>query len=61
MPASLRFDGYSDPSERFIHIVGIRTIAIANGIVVADDAWRGCQYIPMMLSTPHATRDAADQ
>ncbi len=24
MPASLRFDGYSDPSERSIHIVGIR-------------------------------------
>jgi len=25
VPASLRFDGYSDPSERSIHIVGIRS------------------------------------
>ena len=25
MPASLRFDGYSDPSERSIHIAGIRS------------------------------------
>ena len=32
MPASLRFDGYSDPSERSIHIVGIRTV----NLVIAD-------------------------
>jgi hypothetical protein len=25
VPASLRFDGYSDPSECSIHIAGIRT------------------------------------
>ncbi len=53
MPALLRFDGYSDPSECSIHIAGIRTLGTVAGNLTKEDI----HHLVIYLRTSECSRD----